>query len=406
MTQALPYKRTIINHHGLIMKSTPMHKRIKRHIIGPDHDFFIATSPSLNQVCHEELLSYSLPVKDSEPVPGGVSFKGRLSDCFCANLFLRTANRILMRIDEFKATNFTGLEEKTARIPWELYLQENSRVRVIVSAQKSRLYHKDAIAQRVLSAIHTRVPVSTESLLDQMVFVRGFEDRFTLSLDSSGDLLYKRGVKQHGGKAPLRETLAAAALRLAGYAPEKPLLDPMCGSGTFSLEAAMMAKGIPAGWFRRFAFMDWPAFKNESWEYLKKQEEKRFRVFDHPLIFASDQDETACKTLEKTIADKHLSDVARVDCMDFFALDPSRISHEPGLVALNPPYGLRLKNPNENKLFCEKILRQLLRDYQNWSFILVLPEKNALKILPPGVIHRVLPVFHGGLSVFLIIGKI
>jgi putative N6-adenine-specific DNA methylase len=388
------------------MQSTALIKRIKRHVIGPDHEFFIATSPSLNQVCLEELRSFSLSIQDVKPVPGGVSFKGRLSDCFFANLNLRTANRILMRVDEFKATNFKALEEKVARIPWELFLPENSSLRIIVSTSKSRLYHKDAVIQRILSGISTRIPVSAESSSEQLVFVRGVDDRFTFSLDSSGDLLYKRGVKQHGGRAPLRETLVAAALRLAGYTPDKPLVDPMCGSGTFSLEAAMMAKNIPPGWFRDFAFMGWPGFKKEAWDHLKKKQREGLKALEDPLIFASDQDETACNHLEQTLSEKNLTDAVCVNRMDFFDLDPSRIPRGPGLVAINPPYGLRLKNPEAGHGLSENILRQFMRHYSGWTFLLVLPDKNALQILSSKAIHRVLTVFHGGLNVFLVAGRI
>ena len=382
-------------------------KRIKNHITGPVHHFFIATAPQLNQLCFQELMSFCPDVRKAAPVPGGVVFNGRIFDCFSANLRLRTANRIIMRVAEFKATHFAALEQKIARIPWELYLQEHSPVLVSVSVKKSRLYHDDAVGERVLTGIGQRIPTSDGSLPNpQTIFIRGFEDRFVVSLDSSGDLLYKRGIKQHGGKAPLRETLAAAALQISGYSPDQPFLDPMCGSGTFSLEAAMIARHIPAGWFRRFAFMDWPAFSQSRWDHIRKTAGGQMTVCGRPIIFASDLDENAIGKLQNTIVEYHLTDAVKAECKDFFTIDPSTIPGAPGLIAVNPPYGLRLDRNDPDPRFCENLIRHLLDHYPKWSLILVLPEKPLLRFVQSNPKLHVLPIFHGGLNVFLVTGRL
>ncbi|WP_172683790.1 hypothetical protein [Desulfosarcina cetonica] len=127
----------------------------------------------------------------------------------------------------------------------------------------------------------------------QTLFVRVVEDRFSLSLDSSGPALYKRGYKTGAARAPIRETLAAAILMTAGYDPARPLVDPMCGAGTFSLEAAMMAKHVAPGANRDFAFMGWPAFAANPWAFLKRQAHRQMVVLDRPRIFASDLDADA-----------------------------------------------------------------------------------------------------------------
>ncbi len=243
----------------------PLSKRIKRHVIGRRHNFFVATSPGFEPVCLQELLKLKPAASEACVTPGGVEFEGRLDDCYLANLNLRSANRILMRIHTFKSSNFRKLEKKLGDIPWELYLHAGRVPKVHVSTKHCRLRHSGAITERFRTTIAAQLSrfesvkkITKIASAEQNIYVRGIDDRFTVSIDSSGDLLYKRGLKKHAGKAPLRETLAAAALLLAGYDGRDPLLDPMCGSGTFSLEGALMAKRIPAGWLRDFAFMGWP----------------------------------------------------------------------------------------------------------------------------------------------------
>ena len=381
-----------------------LQKRIKRHLIGPEHPFFIATEPHLAQICFDELKSLLPHIKDAKVVTGGVEFSGRLTDCYLTNLKLRTANRVLMRIADFKATNFAQLEKKTRDIAWELYLNPNKGLRVSVTAQKSRLYHKDAVKERVLAGVLQKVPGLAPSDSGQQIFVRGVEDRFAVSLDSSGDLLYKRGIKPYGHKAPMRETLAAAGLLLGGYKPGEPLIDPMCGSGTFSIEAALMTRNIPPGWFRRFAFMDWPAFKRNQWAYLKKTEQTQMVPPTGVSIFASDTDQKTCESLINATSDFDLSDIILVDTKDFFQFSPSGQFKVSGTVAINPPYGLRIRSGGEKNAFFKQIINHLALNYKAWQFILVVPDKNWLKDIPFG--HSIFPVFHGGLTVYLVFGKI
>ena len=271
----------------------PLSKRIKRHVVGRRRTYFAATSPGFEAICHEELSALGLSIEKASVVEGGVEFDGRLQDCYLANLHLRTAGRILMRIDRFKATAFRQLEKKVAAIPWELYLPPAVLPDIHVTTKHCRLYHSDAIGRRFSDGI-SRQPLSRDfdggggekTLSDLTLFVRGVDDRFTVSIDSSGNHLHKRGLKRHHGQAPIRETLAATALRLVGYNGSEPLVDPMCGTGTFSLEAALMVKNIPPGWFREFAFMQWPSFRRKRWEYLKRQCETKFTGHPKPVIFA------------------------------------------------------------------------------------------------------------------------
>lgn len=388
-----------------------MEKRIKRHVIGRQKDFFAATAPGLESLLYNELKSLPGSLSGVTMVQGGVEFRGRLQDCYYANLKLRTANRILMRLTDFKATNFRQLRKKLSSIPWELFLNPDTVPDIHIATRHSRLYHKDVISshfkeiiEKHLSEIPPRSEEKTGSV-DAGIFVRVVDDRFILSIDSSGTLLYKRGIKTHHPKAPIRETIAAAALILAGFDGSQPLVDPMCGSGTFSLEGAFISRNVPPGWFREFAFMKWPAFRPGQWAYMRKEIEKQFKAPQkQPRIFASDIDEIACASLEKILKKTGFSSTIKVFRTDFFDLSPAFISESPGIVTINPPYGLRIGTPEESNTLFGEICKKLKKDYQGWRLALIVPRKDLLKKVPfhltPHTIH------HGGLKVMLLTGII
>ena len=314
---------------------------------------------------------------------GGIEFTGKLHDCYFTNLYLRTANRVLMRITEFNVTNFRKLDKKIKEIPWELYLKENT-------AKCSRLYHSDAISEHIIESINERKktvlfhsdnkvdiqPQKTQNI--QNIFIRLIEDHIIVSLDSSGDLLYKRGIKQHTGSAPIRETIAAATLLKMGYTGEQPLLDPMCGTGTFSIEAAMVAMHIPPGWYRHFAFESWPGFKPAQWEYMKKQAEKGIKKNHNiPCIIACDKDTQTCRALSDTLKKNNLENVIKVLSHDFYTLTPDDIylhagNKNPGLVIINPPYGVRLGARHDSRNMFIEITERLADFFEGWKFALSL----------------------------------
>lgn len=390
---------------------SPLSKRIKRHVIGRERTFFAATPPGFETVCLSELLKLQPAVGNARIIPGGVEFDGRLEVCYRANLNLRTANRILMRVHAFKVTNFRQLEKKLLNLPWELYLLPGSLLNMHVTTKHCRLHHSGAISEKIQRAVTLRLSgiepygkLPHAASARQNIFVRGVDDRFTVSIDSSGDLLYKRGLKKHTGRAPLRETLAAAALLLADYDPALPLLDPLCGAGTFSLEAALMAKCIPAGWFRDFAFYQWPAFLPKRWNYIKRQSESGFARPQQPMIFASDTDPAACQSLKSRIEEFDLIDTIRIHQRDFFDLDPRELTEQTGIICLNPPYGRRLGRRRESEAFFEAICKKLKQAYTGWKLVLIAPGKKLARTLPFQT--KQFPILHGGLRPVLMVGKI
>ncbi|MDP3283661.1 MAG: hypothetical protein Q8M56_04480 [Desulfobacterales bacterium] len=384
-------------------------KRVKRRVTGREKEFFAATSPGLESLCFNELKTVAGTGKDLIETEGGVQFTGRIADCFSANLNLRTANRVLMRIGEFKATNFMQLEKKLSGFPWELFLPADSRPEINASTKQSRLYHKDAIAEIFSASIEKRFASNSarnpaKDSADQQVFARAVNDRFIVSIDSSGELLYRRGIKTHRATAPLRETTAAAILAISGYDGIEPLLDPMCGSGTFSIEAAMISQNIPPGFFRNFAFMNWPCFEPLRWAYIKRKAESGIKQVSTPRIFASDIDPGACEAFTSCINKHDIFKMVEVAQKDFFDLSLNDLTKDKGLVVINPPYGHRMGSRAESiKLFgavCEK----LKKDFMGWKIALIAPDITLLNSLPFTLKAQTL--HHGGLKIFLLYGRI
>lgn len=399
------------------MKKTPLEKRIKRRITGRKHNFFAICSPGLKKLCLREIKSLPLQLENISMTDGGVEFTGYVHDCYYANLFLRSPSRILMRIAEFKAENFRTLEKKLNEIDWELFLKKEDKIKYEVATHHSRLYHKGAIAEiteKIIAGYFGKYPdagfhgetnIFQAGNCSGKIFIRAKENRFVVSIDSSGDLLHKRGKKICVGKAPIRENLAFAVLDAAGYSGKEPLIDPMCGSGTFSLEAAMVKRNIPPGFFRNFAFQNWPCFSRARWEYLKK--EAGLSILPQPLaldIFASDIDQGAIENFKKTVRAYHLSSSIKIYKKDFFDIVPGMITKEKGIVVLNPPYGKRIGEKKKTRSFFLKTGAKLKKEFKGWRTGIVLPEKEFASTLPFPVSLTLFS--HGGLKLFAATGKI
>ena len=390
-------------------QSTSNQKRIKRHVIGPSHTIFATTPPGLESICAQEIAALPTVIKDTEIVLGGVEFRCRLAGCYAANLHLRIPNRILMRLTDFKATNFRQLEKNVLQFPWELYLSPSSELDFSVKTRHSRLFNTTAITKRIETCIRQKLPrppSGKHCLPDkkdsQHLFVRAVDDHLFLSLDSSGALLFKRGLKHDVGKAPIRETLAAAILKLTGYDGSQPLLDPMCGSGTFSLEAAMLTRNIPPGFYRNFAFMQWPAFREPQWQHLKRKAAGDIRRINKPMIFSSDQDLKRTAELQKISEKFELQDVVQVGAHDFFLLMPQDMTEKPGILVLNPPFGVRLNSNDKPKAFYHNILKKLEKDFRHWQIAILVKDRAIVKWFPSR--FKQYPLFHGGIDLMLLIG--
>jgi len=352
--------------------------------------FFAVASPGLAPYTAQELHKLGLlPTLPTIPPPtargqiqaaddehGGVEFSGDLEALYRANLHLRTANRVLVRLGDFAAIGFTELRKRASRLEWERYLAPGQPIALRVTCHKSRLYHSDAVAERVAAAVGDRLGTPPEvrkfdDLSDetppQLIVVRLLHDHCTISLDSSGALLHRRGYRLATAKAPLRETLAAGILLAAGWDPAAgdapaPLLDPFCGSGTIAIEAALLAQGIAPGRGRHFAFMQWPDFDAALWERLLAEAEAQSHQQTTQLagrlrILASDRDAGAIEMAQANAARAGVDGVIEFACQPLSAIAPPT---ERGWVVTNPPYGVRVSaNQDLRNLYAQfgKVLR-------------------------------------------------
>jgi putative N6-adenine-specific DNA methylase len=383
-----------------------LEKRIKRQVTAREHTFFTVVAPGLASVLREELNALFQGRKEILEAEGGLEFQGTVEDCYKANLHLRTASRIIMRIGSISARDFQTLEGKLSEFPWELYLPSGTIPEIRVTVKKSKLYHSDAVAQRIRESLLKKQgwEQAVISPSSPAIHVRGINDRFEISVDSSGELLYKRGLTSSGAKAPLRETLAAGLLRIAGYDGAMPLMDPMCGSGTFSREAALMVLNIPPGWFRNFAFTQWPCFRDGRFRHLRRAADNDIRTLEEPLIFTSDKDQESMDRFETSILSTPLSPCIQRTSQDFFDIEPSDIFSKKGLVIINPPYGLRLGSEHTSKALIRRIFKRFETRYRGWRGAVLSPfDKTGIKA--PAYMKQH-PVFHGGLSLYLIHGPI
>lgn len=275
---------------------------------------------------------------------GGVAWEGDARSVMRANLWLRCASRVVVRVASFRATQFHELERAAKRIPWQRFVGNDSAAEFRVTARKSKLYHSDAIAQRLTDA--ARSPGTRP----QLFVVRVVRDQFEISVDSSGDLLHMRGYRLATAKAPLRETLAAALLIGAGWTGDSALLDPFCGSGTIPIESALIARRIAPGLGRDFAFSRWPEVDASAWKQSLADAHEAVRSGVRVRIGGSDRDAGA---IEASVANAKRAGVAGDIEWRRGAVSTIERIADSGLVATNPPYGHRVGDGDVRNVYAQ-----------------------------------------------------
>jgi putative N6-adenine-specific DNA methylase len=286
---------------------------------------------------------------------GGATWKGSPSSVALANLWLRTASRVIVRIAEFRARTFFELERHTRRIDWDRFVAHGTAVRFRVTCRKSRLYHSDAVAQRFAEAVAVHSGSAraqsdasgddedadeTAAAPSQLFVVRFNHDVCTVSADTSGALLHRRGYRQAVAKAPLRETLAAAMLHAAGWRGDRPLVDPLCGSGTIPIEAALIARRIPPGLRRDFAFTRWPDHNETRWQELRAHATDRVLHRSPVPIAGSDRDVGAIDAAQANATRAGVDGDTEFAVAALSAAEPRGLR---GAIVTNPPYGVRVR---------------------------------------------------------------
>lgn len=357
---------------------------------------FAITAPGLEQVCAVELAA--LGMAGVCATGGGVEFEGDRRDLYRGNLWLRTASRVVVRIGTVKSRDFPDLFRKTVRLPWGKYVRPDTRVVVRASSHGSRLNHTGRIAATIGEAVDRALGRggSPEAGPEQLILARFENDVCLLSVDSSGALLHRRGYREETARAPLRETLAAGILMLLGWNGSSALVDPMCGSGTFVIEGALIAGNQPPGMRRSFAFMNWPRYRPGLWDALLSEAGKGVQAVS-VSICGSDRDVPTVAAARRN-ADR-AGVLASID------LQPLELSRRPapegrGILLCNPPYGERLGRDSDLRPLFRSLGTVFRERFGGWRLAIVCPDEGLAKAtgLP---LHKRAVLTNGGIQVFL-----
>lgn len=301
------------------------------------YDIFLVALPGTEDTLAEEARALGFAAVSAEP--GGVAIRGGRDEIARANLMLRGASRVLVRIAVFRAFHLAQLDKRAHKVAWADFLRSDVPVKVEATCHRSRIYHAGAAAERIARAIGdgAGAPVTPEAAL--RVMARIDDNLVTVSLDTSGEPLHRRGHKRAVGKAPLRETMAALFLRQCSYDGREPVVDPMCGSGTLVIEAAEIAADLPPGRSRAFAFESFAGHDARAWAAMRAGLQAPPGVV---RFFGHDRDDGAVRSAREN------AEAAGVGAITVFARqsvsDLAPPCDRPGLVMVNPPYGARIGN--------------------------------------------------------------
>lgn len=357
-------------------------------------DIFLVATPGLEAPLAEEARVAGFA--NAAIVDGGVTFPGTWPDVWRANLVLRGATRVLARLTSFRAMHLAQLDKRARKLPWAQWLRADIPVHVEASCKRSRIYHAGAAAQRVATAIGAELgaPIAENAILRVMVRIE--DDLVTISIDTTGASLHKRGFKEGVAKAPMRETMAAMFLAQCGYSGAEPVLDPMCGSGTFVIEAAEIALGIAPGRARNFAFEQLPGFDAAAWSSLKTSRPAGTAV---TRFYGFDRDPGAIRMANENAARAGVDALTSFTPQSIEQLTPPQ--GPPGLVIVNPPYGTRIgqKGP---LIGLHRTLGTVLKTrFSGWRVGIVTADKQLAQATGLTFEPPLPPVLHGGIRVAL-----
>ncbi len=332
----------------------------------------------------------------AERVHGGVCLKGGWPDVWRANLDLRSPTRVLVRLDAFHVTHLAQLDKRSRRVDWKRVLTPGTPVRVDASCRKSKIYHAGAVKQRFENALKDTIDARIDPEAIVNLKIRIDHDLCTISLDSSGEPLHKRGHKPAVAKAPMRETLASLFLRECGYSGTETVLDPMCGSGTFVIEAAEMALGLAPGRSRDFAFEHFAGFDAAGWQAMRKAGKA---CMTEARFFGSDRDAGAIEMSRANAKAAGVSEITRFE--QYKVIELERPDVDSGLVIVNPPYGARIGSRKALYGVYDALGSVLRQQFSGWRVGLVtsdpaLAKSTRLPFGPPGPY-----IDHGGIKIRL-----
>ncbi len=359
-----------------------------------DLEIFLSTVPGLENALLAEALEKNFT--NAEKTKGGVTVSGDWPEIWRANLMMRGASKVLVRLGSFKVQHLAKLDKQARKFPWGDTLRPDVPVRVEVSTKKSRIYHSRAAAERFETAIREELGAEISPDADLCIKIRIVNDICTISLDTSGEGLHKRGHKEAVNKAPMRENLAALLLRECGYEGTEPVVDPMCGSGTFVIEAAEIAASLTPGRTRNFAFEKLASFNQEAWEALKAQNTAEETSMH---FYGFDRDSGAVKM---SAANAKRAGVEGLTVFTKQAISELTPPDGPkGLVIINPPYGARIGDVKKLKPLYETLGKTLKAGFRGWRIGLVTNNDDLAKACGLPFRKKKTAFSHGGIPVKL-----
>jgi putative N6-adenine-specific DNA methylase len=373
---------------------------------------FAIVAPGLEPFALAEALALGIPAVAEE---GGLAWRGDMRSVLLANAALRIASRVVVRLASFEARSFAELQRHARRIEWNRIVAAGDTVRFRVTCKKSKLYHSDAVAQRLADAVMRAVPgVHAEggSAPEEedapegeagLVIVRLMRDRCTVSADSSGALLHRRGYRLASAKAPLRETIAAAMLAASEWDRTSPLVDPLCGSGTIPIEAALAARHIAPGAHRLFAMERWPTTPAGLADDVRAELLARETGRHTGAIVGTDRDAGA---IAAATANAERAGVSADLMLAVQSLSSVMLPAAPrGWIVTNPPYGVRVGDADRVRDLWAQLGNLLRARGSGWRLALLSPDpalERQLRI----PLRAAASLSNGGIPVRIMVGDV
>ncbi len=361
---------------------------------------YFATCPrGLEALLQAEL--QAVGAKDIKPTDGGIGFAGELNVCYSANLHSRIATRILMQIGRGNYATEDDLYEAAYNLNWPNWFDVKHDFMVKVTGVKcplkslefATLRIKDAVCDKFRQVVDSRPYIDTKT---PAVRIHAYltADAYVYYVDTSGDALYQRGNRKASIEAPLRENLAAGILQLSGWKAGQPLLDPMCGSGTFLLEACMMALNIAPGLKRDFGFEKLKNFEADTWKKIKNSAHKNVKPTTFQKIYGSDSDLRAVRIAKQNLDEAGLLEAVQLSQQNITEVIPPSDS---GVMVANPPYGVRIGEDEELALLYPKMGEALKRKFAGWNTYFLTNDLRLPKLMRLTPSKRT-PLFNGPLE--------
>ena len=332
---------------------------------------------------------------------GGVGFSGALPVAYAVNLHSRIASRVLWQVGAGQYRSEDDVYRGVNALDWPLLFDGALTIRVNVAAVRSPLNSLDFITLRIKDAVcdkfrsQTGVRPSVDTAQPDVRIHAFLEtERFTVYLDTSGDPLFKRGARQIAGEAPLRENLAAGILKLSGWTPDLPLLDPMCGSGTFLIEALQIALGVPPGNRRSFAFEKLRSFDQDEWKRIQAAAAAQPVPNPSPAIFGSDLYGEALKLARVNLAAAGFTDMASLKQANMLEISAPAAE---GVLVANPPYGVRIGEQDELASFYPQMGDVLKKKFAGWRAYIFTADLRLPKLIGLSPSKRT-PLYNGALE--------